>query len=67
MDKRIQVRASEDLIKVLDRLCREHGLDRSAMIRLLIMSADRVRGQPQTADAAADGGGGTTTPPHGDH
>lgn len=66
MDKRIQVRASDELLKRLDRLCSIYGLDRSATIRLLIINADQVHGQ-QTGPQGADGGGGTTTPPIGDH
>ena len=66
--KRIQIRATDDLIAKLDRLCEVFGLDRSAVVRMLITQAERnAVGHPPRAPEAADGGGGTTTPPYGDH
>lgn len=65
--KRIQIRATDELIAKLDRLCAAYGLDRSAIIRMLITRADQQNGSPPRTPVAADGGGGTTTPPYGDH
>lgn len=52
-DKRLDIRISEELLKILDTLCFLNGCSRSEMIRFLIENFYK-------------NGVGTTTPPHRD-
>lgn len=51
---RVQIRIPSDILDDLDRMAAAHGLNRSAMVRLLVCQASRD-------------GAGTTTRPIEDH